>query len=272
MRDRIYKAFHEDIEHTDFLEIDKLKQQLDELKPDDDFVPYGLKSYKEAFDVRFIHASVAIENENITLSDVDVVLEGKYIPANISSLRDIFSIKGCADGCALIDMELNKNRELTGKLIKEIHEKVLLEYPVEIRGVYRSVPVCINGSLTEVAKPEEISDLMHSLFWFFERSYEHPIGMAAAFHVMFENIHPFQDGNGRTGRLVMNYMLQQFGYPPIIIKHGPTNDYKLALQKWQVYGNSDMFLNLVKDCLVKELKEYIRIIEITRKTVKSLNE
>ena len=70
----------------------------------------------------------------------------------------------------------------------------------------------------------------------------------------------------------MNYMLQQFGYPPIIIKHGPENNYKIALQKWQVYGNSDMFLNLVKDCLINELKEYIRIIEITRKTVKSLNE
>lgn len=51
MRDRIYKAFHQDIEYADFSEIDKLKQQLDELKPYDDFVSYGLKSYKEAFDV-----------------------------------------------------------------------------------------------------------------------------------------------------------------------------------------------------------------------------
>ena len=67
-------------------------------------------------------------------------------------------------------------------------------------------------------------------------------------------------------------MLQQFGYPPIIIKHGPTNDYKITLQQWQVYGNSDMFLNLVKDCLMKELKKYIEIIEITRRTVKNLNE
>lgn len=271
MQDRIYKAFHQDIEYEDFSEIDKLKQQLDELKPYDDFAPYGLKSYKEAFDVQFIYESAAIENENITLSDVDTVLEGKYIPTNISSLRDVFSIKGCIDGCAFIDMELKKNRELTRNLIQEIHKKVLLEYPVEIRGVYRSVPVCINGSLTEVAKPEEISDLMYSLFCFFKRSYEHPIGMAAAFHVMFENIHPFQDGNGRTGRLVLNYMLQQFGYPPIIIKHGPTNDYKLALQEWQVYGDSNMFLNLVKDCLMKELKEYIKIIKTTRKTIKELN-
>lgn len=270
MRDRIYKAFHQDIEHADFSEIDKLKQELDKLKPYDDFVPYGLKSYKEAFDVQFIYESAVIENENITLCDVDTVLEGKYIPENIFYLKDIFLIKGCADGCALIDMVLNKNRELTGKLTKEIHKKVLLEYPVEIRGVYRSVPVCINGSLTEVAKPEEISDLMNSLFWFFERSYEHPIAKAAAFHVMFENIHPFQDGNGRTGRLILNYMLQQFGYPPIIIKHEPVNNYKIALQEWQVYGNSQMFINLVKDCLMKELNEYIKIIETTRKTIKEL--
>lgn len=66
-------------------------------------------------------------------------------------------------------------------------------------------------------------------------------------------------------------MLQQFGYPPIIIKHGPENNYKRALQEWQVYGNSEMFLNLVKDCLMKELKEYIKIIEITRETLKNLN-
>ena len=56
-------------------------------------------------------------------------------------------------------------------------------------------------------------------------------------------------------------MLQQFGYPPIIIKHGPENNYKIALQEWQVYGNSEMFLNLVKDCLMKELKEYIKIMK-----------
>ena len=81
-------------------------------------------------------------------------------------------------------------------------------------------------------------------------------------------IDPFQDGNGRTGRLVLNYMLQQFGYPPIIIKHGPEIITKYALQEWQVYGNSEMFLNLVKDCLMKELKEYIKIIEITKRNFK----
>ena len=60
-------------------------------------------------------------------------------------------------------------------------------------------------------------------------------------------------------------MLQQFGYPPIIIKHGPENNYKIALQEWQVYGNSEMFLNLVKDCLMKELKEYIFLFKNIKK-------
>ena len=125
----------------------------------------------------------------------------------------------------------------------------------------------------EYIPPEyiDIPDLLDELVEYVNTTDDHPLIIAAVVHYQLVTIHPFEDGNGRTGRLVLNYMLQQFGYPPIIIKHGPTNDYKLALQEWQVYGDSNMFLNLVKDCLMKELKEYIKIIKTTRKTIKELN-
>ena len=112
---------------------------------------------------------------------------------------------------------------------------------------------------------------MPTLLYAYENSDAHPIAKAAAFHAMFENIHPFQDGNGRTGRLILNYMLEKEGYPSIALKHDAKQDYKKSLEAWQVRGNSKMFLDVVKNCVLDELQERIHIITVTRETMKALN-
>lgn len=261
MHEKIFKAFHSDIENENYQELEKLKQEYQKLKPFNDHEIDGLKSYQEAFLVRFTYESNAIEGSTLSLNDTELVLEGEFIPKDNPRLSEIFSAKGCADGCAFINKELKNGRELSENFIKDIHERTALDCQPRIR-----------GSLTEPAEPLQIRELMPTLLYAYENSEAHSIAKAAAFHAMFENIHPFQDGNGRTGRLVLNYMLQKSGYPPIALKHDAKQNYKKSLEEWQVHGNPKMFLNVVKECVMEELQERIKIVTLTRETMRKLEE
>ena len=248
-----------------------LSYPFESMKPFNEYEKDGLKSYDDAFLVRFTYESNAIEGSTLSLGDTELVLEGEFTPNNNQRLREIFSARGCADGCAYIEKELENDRKFTENFIKDIHERTTLDCQPRIRGTYIIAPVYIQGSLTEPVDPIQIRELMPTMLYAYENSDAHPIAKAAAFHAMFENIHPFQDGNGRTGRLILNYMLEKEGYPPIALKHDAKQDYKKSLEEWQVRGNPKMFLNIVKNCVLDELQERIRIITVTRETMKALN-
>lgn len=267
MHEKIYQAFHSDIYNEKYEELDNLKQKLLDLQPYSEYELDGLKSYDDAFLVRFTYESNAIEGSTLSLNDTELVLEGEFVPKDNPRLAEIFSAKGCADGCAFIDKELKSGRELSEDFIKDIHERTALDCQPRIRGSYRVAPVYIRGSLTEPVEPMQIRELMPTLLYMYENSEVHSIAKAAAFHAMFENIHPFQDGNGRTGRLILNYMLEKAGYPPIALKHDAKQDYKVALEEWQVRKNPGMFLDIVKNCIKDELEERIKIVMTTRNMV-----
>lgn len=102
-------------------------------------------------------------------------------------------------------------------IIKQIHTLVLMDRP-EDRGIYRRIPVRIMGAYHTPPEPAVVPELMENLIDEFAKKKLHPIESAALFHLKFEGIHPFVDGNGRTGRLIMNLFLMQNGYPPINVK------------------------------------------------------
>ena len=136
-------------------------------------------------------------------------------------------------------------------------------------GDYKKVPNEVGGMNT--ALPEEVPGRMKELLKEYNGKKEKTFEDILDFHVRFERIHPFQDGNGRTGRLILNYMLEKEGYPPIALKHDAKQDYKKSLEEWQVRGNPKMFLDVVKNCVLDELQERIHIITVTRETMKALN-
>lgn len=195
MHEKIYKAFHQDISIDDYKELDELKKKFEGMKPFNEYEKDGLKSYDDAFLVRFTYESNAIEGSTLSLGDTELVLEGEFTPNNNQRLREIFSARGCADGCAYIEKELENDRKFTEDFIKDIHERTTLDCQPRIRGTYRIAPVYIQGSLTESVDPIQIRELIPTLLYAYENSDAHPIAKVAAFHAMFENIHPFQDGN-----------------------------------------------------------------------------
>lgn len=93
-----------------------------------------------------------------------------------------------------------------------------------MRGVYRNGAVYIRGSKTVPVSVAQVRPLMGDLVFGFVHSQNHPILRAAAFHALFENIHPFADGNGRTGRILLNYLLEKRDILPLrsrrqIVRH-----------------------------------------------------
>ena len=91
-------------------------------------------------------------------------------------------------------------------------------------------------------------------------SKDHPILKAAGFHAMFENIHPFTDGNGRTGRQILNLMLMAAGYRPVAIKHDAGRSYGKSLEAWQVDGDPKPFISQLVQCVDQEERAVAEIV------------
>ena len=92
----------------------------------------------------------------------------------------------------------------------------------------------------------------------------HPVLKAVAFHAFFEHIHPFADGNGRTGRLVLNQMLESAGHPPIAITAKRREQYLKALESWQTEAETDHLIMLVAEAVEQETSARIECVSSTR--------
>lgn len=148
------------------------------------------------------------------------------------------------------DMATEKERSLTESFIKELNKTILVKpfwkdvispngtptrKKIEI-GQYKTSPNSVqlkNEKIHEYASPEETPALMGDLLKWYNSSKDklHPVQLAAEFHYKFVCIHPFDDGNGRVARLIMNYILLKNNYPPVIIKSEDKESYLTALQK-----------------------------------------
>jgi Fic family protein len=124
-----------------------------------------------------------------------------------------------------------KNR-LNKKFICKIQYGITKNTLCRIQGNYRDSEVRISGSEHIPPKPENVSNLLEKLFaeFYSEKKTLHPIELAALLHNKFVNIHPFTDGNGRTGRLLMNWILLRNKFPPIIIEVSNKEQYYNAIE------------------------------------------
>ena len=265
LRENIFRAFNLS---------DEALRPVSSLQPDPAIIPKtederdAIEEYDEHFLIEFNYNTNALEGSTLTFNDTELVLEGEF-PANAEDkkLEDVVAAIGVKEGCDLAKARLESGLDVDEGLIKDIHAFVALPYQPRTRGVYRVVPVYITNTQTVPANPDQVRELMADLMFAYYNSEMHPIATAAAFHAMFENIHPFRDGNGRTGRIVLNYMLQQSGYPPVAIKATSKSDYSRALEQWQVHGEPEALLNLLKENILKEQSGRHEALELTRSAV-----
>lgn len=166
------------------------------------------------FIVEFAFNTTSIEGNTISLDQAQKLLVDNLTPKN-KSLREIYDLQNTEK--VFMDLFHNRKREISHDLICEIHD-LLLEN-IDARKGYRTQDVRVfKAHFKSTLWPYVKTDMDILLKWLKEnQSKLHPFVLAVMFHHKIEKIHPFMDGNGRTGRILMNYILLQHDYPPIII-------------------------------------------------------
>ena len=245
--------------------IDALKDRARALEPLDGVEEMALADYDRDWLVRYTYNSNAIEGSTLTLEDTSLVLEGEFVPSD-SPVRYVFAARGVADGMAYVREYAKEGRKLDEELVRRVHEVTTLDLQPFARGTFRPYGYLARITATRVktADPLEIRDDLRSLIDGLDGCAAHPLLRAAGFHAMFENIHPFMDGNGRTGRQLLNFVLLRNGYRPVAIKYDAGRAYAHGLEAWQVDGKPDSFCSIFLDCVEQEEQTLVDLIERLR--------
>lgn len=235
--------------------IDKKKKELDTKRP---LTEGEVIRLNEEFIVEYTYNSNAIEGNTLTLRETDLVLRGLTIDKK--PLKDHMEAVGHKEAFDYVRELVKNNIPLSENIIKKIHFLVLADKKDD-RGVYRRVPVRIMGAAHEPVQPYLIQPKMEQLLIDFKNSNEHIVTKLARFHIEFEAIHPFIDGNGRTGRLLVNLELMKAGYPPIDIKYMDRLAYYNAFDEYYVKHNLSVMEKLFAKYINERLDKYLKILQ-----------
>jgi len=235
--------------------IDQKKKELDAKRP---LTQGEIERLTEAFAVEYTYNSNAIEGNTLTLRETDMVLHGLTIAQK--PLREHLEAVGHKEAFDFV-LELVRDRvPLSEQVIKQIHSLVLEDKRAD-RGVYRRVPVSIMGVKHDPVQPFRIEPEMELLLLVYgDSAGTHVISRVARFHLEFEAIHPFIDGNGRTGRLIVNLELMRAGYPPIDIKFTDRMRYYQAFDDYHENKSIAAMEGLFAEYVNARLDEYLSII------------
>ena len=236
-------------------QIDRKKLELDGRRP---LTAGEVERLNEEFIIEYTYNSNAIEGNTLTLRETDLVLRGLTIDKK--PLKDHMEAVGHKEAFEFVSELVKNNVPISESVIKQIHYLVLADKK-EDRGVYRRVPVRIMGAQHEPVQPYLIAPKMEELLHTFAESTEHIVTKLARFHIEFEGIHPFIDGNGRTGRLLINLELMKAGYPPIDIKFTDRITYYNAFDEYHVKHNLSAMENLFAGYINARLDMYLKILE-----------
>lgn len=234
-------------------EIDTLRTELDKHRP---LTQGELLRLRNEFLVDYTYNSNAIEGNTLTLRETALVLEG--ITIDKKPLKDHLEAVGHRDAFLYVQELVQNDVPFSESIIKRIHTLVLMDRPDD-RGIYRRIPVRIMGAYHEPPNPMLVPEQMEQLVADFKGKKLHPVESASLFHLKFEGIHPFVDGNGRTGRLILNLFLMQNGYPPINVKYADRKRYYEAFDAYYRDGDAGEMLKIVVAALKERLELYLRL-------------
>lgn len=178
--------------------------------------------------------SNAIENSTLTLKETEKILLDKEVSRNVS-VREIFEAKNLAR--VMEYFELKKNElSLTSETILLVHKMLIENIDDNIAGRFRTKNEYVRVGSYIAPAPEHVERMVDAILSEYESNIDdYPIDKIAKFHLDFETIHPFLDGNGRIGRVIVNFQLNKLGFPNLIIRD---KEKKIYYQSFREYNDS----------------------------------
>ncbi len=254
------------------------------------------EEYQQRLDQKFMlefnYNSNHIEGNTLTYGQTEMLLMfGKAVDE--ANMKDLEEMKASNVGLKMVkEMAIDKEQPLTEYFIRTLHKTLLREDYTVYRqlpdgtstsyvvhaGQYKTRPnsvITATGERFEYASPEETPALMTDLLqWYNQAETEGtmtPIELASLFHYRYIRIHPFEDGNGRISRLMVNYILYRHGYPMIVVKSADKTNYLTALNRCDVaigpvpsdgahaeLSRITPFVEYMNKCLVRSLEISIK--------------
>ncbi len=187
-----------------------------------------LKDLFDRFTANFTYESNALEGNSLTLKDVAIVMFESMAIKN-KDLREIYETRNSRD---VVELLIKNQFSISEKDILKMHK--LLTKDIDIHAGYKVVPNFLLGRDVKTTSPEQVPAEMGKIIEWYGQQKEklHPLKLASQFHGRFEQIHPFEDGNGRVGRFLINAILIDSKYPPLIVRKSQRIAYLKALENF----------------------------------------
>lgn len=213
------------------------------------------------------YTSNGIEGNTLTRKETELAIEEK-LTSGAKPINDYLEAINHAKAFEFIKNAAIQNIKIDEDFVLQIHKIILSGIDDSNTGFYRSVRVRISGSQTVLPNPLKVPDLMNDFGkWLVEKDDDILIKAIEA-HYRLVTVHPFVDGNGRTARLLLNAMLLENGYMPIIIRKIDRRRYLSALETYQTKEDSGPYYKFMLSALNKSLKMMIDLLDITKADTK----
>jgi Fic family protein len=249
----------EDNAMTNYEKIDLCHKAIGAVRP---FEGHMLEQLKNYYRIGLTWSSNAIEGNTLTISETKVVLEDDLTIGG-RPLRDFYETVGHGKAYDFM-FTLIGERRISVSDIKTMHRLFYKEIDEENAGIWWKQPVVVSGSEYVFPRPDELDERMSKLdAWIVkEREKYHPVTFAGLLHLKFVSVHPFIDGNGRTGRLIMNLALIQGGYQLAIIPPVLRAEYNDTIRQYQNKGNPEPFCDFIALRAYETQKEIMRLLHL----------
>ena len=232
-----------------YKKIDNLKFEYDKLKKGKEKL---LDIIEETEITESIFNSNAIENSTLTLKETEKIIIGEKVPRE-TSLREVYEAKNLAKLFSLLKKG-DSNRVLSTETILNFHKILMEQLDDNIAGRFRKEGEYVRVGTHIGVDPKNISNQIENLLINYSSDNStYFLEKIAKFHLGFENIHPFNDGNGRIGRFIINYQMNILGFPNLIIKNKEKLEYYMAFNEFNNSNKIKPMISLLTKGLMESL-------------------